>query len=251
MKLLESEAIILQVTDLQERDRIVSFVTPTLGQKRGVAQGARTKFSRFQGTLHSLAEVEITWAEKSGRDLVRVRDVALIKGAANVPADLERLLVGQYFAESIERFTVEDEPAELEYRLLRSCIGALRTEVPVETLMRYFEVWLLQINGIFSMDGICPVCGGPLRQGALLPDEADSLVCRNCALDASSVGKVYGADVLRFIASCATIKPANLGAVDVRLLRQVEDLTRTIRRRFLGSSLRSYEVMKRTLAEVG
>lgn len=251
MQIVESPAIVLQVTNLQERDRIVSFLTPERGLKRGVAQGARTKFSRFQGALHSLAEVEISWSEKPGRDLVRIRNASLTRGVANQPGGLEELLVGQYFAESVEKFTVEDEPAPLEFRLLRSCVEALRAGAPLSPLMRYFEVWLLQLCGIFSLYGECPVCGRALVDGAVLHPDADSLCCRSCRAEGSTVGRAYSSEALAFVRSCSRTKPIDLSPADPAVLAQVEDLAREIRRRFLGASLRSYKVMKRTLAEVG
>lgn len=250
MEVFESSALVLQVTNLQERDRIVTFLTPERGQKRGVAQGARTKFSRFQGTLHSLAEIDISWSEKAGRELARIRDASLIRGAANHPAGLEQLLVGEYLAESIGRFTVEDEAATLEYRLLRSCIEALRCQVAMGPLVRYFEVWLLQLGGIFSLIGECPGCSRSFEDGAVLPNDSDALFCRACSTRSSLVGRIYSADALAFVRSCANAKPCDLGVADTTVLRQVEELAREIRRRFLGNSLRSYEVMKRTLAEV-
>ena len=49
------------MTDLQDRDRIVTFLTPEYGLKRGVARGARRKYSRYAGQLQLLAKVELTW----------------------------------------------------------------------------------------------------------------------------------------------------------------------------------------------
>ena len=70
MGLHNAEALILEVTDLHDRDRIVTFLTREQGKRRGVAKGARTKHSRFGGQLQPLAKAEITWFEKEGRDLI-------------------------------------------------------------------------------------------------------------------------------------------------------------------------------------
>jgi len=51
MRILTAAALVLDVFDLHERDRIVAYLTAEHGQRRGVARGARTKFSRFAGQL--------------------------------------------------------------------------------------------------------------------------------------------------------------------------------------------------------
>src|ERR1700712_310114 len=51
MALQTAEALILDVTDLHDRDRIVTFLTREYGKKRGVARGARGKPRRFRGPL--------------------------------------------------------------------------------------------------------------------------------------------------------------------------------------------------------
>ena len=53
MQVRQADALILDVVDLHEKDRIVAFLTAEFGQKRGVARSARTKFSRFAGQLQS------------------------------------------------------------------------------------------------------------------------------------------------------------------------------------------------------
>ena len=45
MRLFTAEALILDVFDLHDRDRIVTFLTREQGKKKGVAQGAKTKHS--------------------------------------------------------------------------------------------------------------------------------------------------------------------------------------------------------------
>ena len=51
MSLTSAEAILLDVVDLHDRDRIVTFLTRERGKLRGVARGARRKYSRFAGQL--------------------------------------------------------------------------------------------------------------------------------------------------------------------------------------------------------
>ncbi|HXM70106.1 MAG TPA: DNA repair protein RecO, partial [Thermoanaerobaculia bacterium] len=109
MLLHTSEALLLDVRDLAERDRIVTFLTRERGKKSGVAQGARAPHSRFAGQLQPLAKVQITWFEKPGRDLVRISSVELVRPVHRLQADLEGILLGSYLADHMLEFAQEDE----------------------------------------------------------------------------------------------------------------------------------------------
>jgi hypothetical protein len=110
LRLLSDEAILLEVADLQERDRVVSFLTREHGRKRGAARGARQRYSRFAGQLQPLARVHVTWLERPDRDLVRVRGVELLRSPHRLQGDLEGILLGCYLAEHAGAFAPEDEP---------------------------------------------------------------------------------------------------------------------------------------------
>src|SRR6202046_1568083 len=79
MPLHESEAIILQSYPLGEADRLVSFLSRTMGRVRGVAAGARRTKSRFGSTLERLSHVRIWFFERPSRDLVRINQCELVE----------------------------------------------------------------------------------------------------------------------------------------------------------------------------
>ena len=85
MPLESAEALILSVSDLSDRDRIVVFVTREHGKKKGVAKGSRARHSRFAGQLQPLAKAAITWFEKDGAELMRLSSVELIRPAGKLP----------------------------------------------------------------------------------------------------------------------------------------------------------------------
>src|SRR3954452_14011668 len=101
MALLSAEALILDVTDLHDRDRIVTFLTREHGKKRGVAKGARVKHSRFGGQLQPLAKGVGTWFEKEVRALARLSTVQLVRTAHSIETDLEGILLGSYLADHL------------------------------------------------------------------------------------------------------------------------------------------------------
>lgn len=257
MRTFSGEALILDVFDLHETDRIVTFLTRERGKKKGVARGARRKYSRFAGELQPLARVKVRWFEKEGRDLVRIGDVDLLRPAHRFQEDLEGILLGGYLAEQTAEFVQEDEAAELPFRLLDSTVEALIAGVDRDLAARYFEAWVLRLSGIFPAPVECPLCERPFSEegsgdgsgrGAVLPAGEDALVCRECASGGS--GLRVGPEVIDFLLRVGRERLPDLAQrpPPPAVLRRAEELAREVRRRFLGRELRSYAVMQRSLA---
>jgi DNA repair protein RecO (recombination protein O) len=249
MHLREAEALLLDVVDLHDADRIVSFLTREHGHKRGVARGARRKHSRFAGQLQPLAKARVHWFEKDGRELVRISAVDLLRPAHRMQQDLEGLLVGGYLAGHALEFAQEDEPSEHLYRLLDSTIEALIHGVSRDLAARYFEIWVLRLQGIFPPPRDCPSCGREFGEdGAVLPSNGDALVCPECAGDGRGLLRVRS-ETLAFLRRCGRegLERLALRPPPEPVLRRVEELCGLLRRRFLHRELRSYEVLKQAL----
>jgi DNA repair protein RecO (recombination protein O) len=251
MGLHTSEAILLDVFDLHETDRIVTLLTRDAGKRRGVARNARRKYSRFAGQLQPLAKVRATWFEKEGRDLARISAVELLRPAQGLQGDLEGILLGSYLAEHMLEFAQENEAGDHLYRLLDSTLEALLAGADRSLAARYFEAWVLRLSGIFPPPHECPLCGGPFgAAGAALAAGEGSLVCRGCA--GAGRGWPVGAAALDFL---ARIGRESLGKMGRKLpppavLEEVEELCGRVRRFFLQRELNSYRVMRQTLLEV-
>lgn len=249
MRSHQAEAILLAVTDLQEADRVVVFLTRELGKKRGAARGAKRKFSRFAGELQPLAKVRVDWFEKEGRELVRINGVELVRSPKLLHSDLEGLLASAYIGESVATFAQEGEPAEKVYRLLDAVLAALEAGQDRALVVRYFESWLLRLAGVFPPPDHCPQCGEPLANGVALAPSGEALLCRRCAgenpgsLPVSSGALEFWRRIGReSLTTMAERPPAPA------ILAEVEEVAGRIRRHFLQGEIRSYQVLRRTLA---
>src|SRR5580765_5879427 len=116
MPLHASDAVILRTYPLGESDRIVVFLTRDRGKKRGVAKNARQSRRRFGGALEPMTCGRVTYRERERRDLVFLQDVATIRSP------------------------------------LASVVDAIADAVPIEPLARYFEYWLLRLQGVYQPD---------------------------------------------------------------------------------------------------
>lgn len=250
MGLQTAEALILDVRDLHDRDRIVTFLTREHGKRSGVAKGARVKHSRFGGQLQPLAKVQVTWFERDGRDLVRVSSVELIRAAQSLQSDLEGLLLGSYLADHLLEFAQEGEASDHLYRLLDSTLQALAGGVDRDLATRYFEAWVLRIAGVFPAPHVCPSCGRPFPpEGAMLPRSGETILCLDCG---GPSGFAVAPESLEFLCRIGReALPATAGRPPgPGVLRQVEAVCMQVRRAFLQRELRSYDVIQTTLARL-
>jgi DNA repair protein RecO (recombination protein O) len=167
--LYTADALILRTYKLGEADRIVVFLTRDRGKKRGVAKGARRARSRFLGALEPLTEARVAYFEKERRELVGlnfaepIRSPLAMAGSAEAGRGVhEGQALGYvgYFAELLDEWAQHDDADERLYRLGASTLGALAAGAPVEPLARYFEYWLLRLQGVY------PEARGTLSAGA-------------------------------------------------------------------------------------
>ena len=149
MPLHTTDALILRTYKLGESDRIVVFLTRDRGKKRGVAKNARQSRRRFGGALEPLTYGRVGYFERERRDLVRLDYVEQRRSPLSAP-DGEALGYAEYFAELIDEWAQESDPSETLYRLGVSMVEAMAKGVPIEPLARYFEYWLLRLQGVYE-----------------------------------------------------------------------------------------------------
>jgi DNA repair protein RecO (recombination protein O) len=149
MPLYTTDALILRTYKLGESDRIVVFLTRDRGKKRGVAKNARQSRRRFGGALEPLTAGRIQYTERERRDLVFLHFVEPSRSPLAV-ADAEAFGYVSYFAELIDEWAQEGDPNEPLFRLGCSMVEAMVAGVPVEPLARYFEYWLLRLQGVYQ-----------------------------------------------------------------------------------------------------
>ncbi|MFA5911547.1 MAG: DNA repair protein RecO [Vicinamibacterales bacterium] len=151
MPLYTAEALVLRTYKLGEADRIVVFLTRDRGKKRGVAPNAGKSRKRFGAALEPLTEVRVSYFEKERRELVGLNYAEPVRSPLSAPSP-EALGYSHYFAELIDEWAADADVDERLYRLGTSALEALVTGTPVEALARYFECWLLRLQGVYPED---------------------------------------------------------------------------------------------------
>lgn len=156
MPLFTTDALILRTYKLGESDRIVVFLTRDRGKKRGVAKNARQSRRRFGGALEPMTCGRVTYRERERHDLVFLEDVAPTRSPLQLASDAsgasDALGYVGYFAELIDECAPDNDPNETLYRLGASVVDALIGGIAIDPLARYFEYWLLRLQGVYEPD---------------------------------------------------------------------------------------------------
>jgi DNA repair protein RecO (recombination protein O) len=261
MPLYTADALVLRTYKLGEADRIVVFLTADRGKKRGVAKSARRPRSRFTGALEPLTHVRVAYFEKETRELVSLNYAEPVRSPLSAPG--EAVHYASYFAELIDEWAPADDPNETLYRLGASVVDAMALGTSPELLARYFEYWVLRLQGVYPPHLVCHLCGarftGPpsasaegsadLREmGAWLSPTDGVLTCADCAQGAGGrpSGTRLSPEALWFLALARQNGPRELAErmVTGRVLAELEALHRLLMARHLERELKSLRVLR-------
>jgi DNA repair protein RecO (recombination protein O) len=217
-----ADALILRTYKLGEADCIVVFLTRDRGKKRGVAKGARRQRSRFLGALEPMTEVRVAYFERERRELVGLNYAETVRsplsfvgppkgGPHDGQSAGEHIEYVAYFAELLDEWAQEADADDRLFRLGASMLDAFAAGAPADPLARYFEYWLLRLQGVY------PETRGSLSDGALA-----------------------------FLAASRTVPPHRLGevTVDRRVLWELEAVHRTMITMHLEKTLKSDRVLR-------
>jgi DNA repair protein RecO (recombination protein O) len=241
MPVYTSDALILRTYKLGEADRIVVFLTRDRGKKRGVAKGARRPRSRFTGALEPMTRAGVAYYEREHRDLVRLNYVDAMRSPLAATTGDALGHVG-YFAELIDEWAPESHADERLFRLGSAVTDALAAGAPVDALARYFEYWLMRLQGVYPPLA-CAACGGALGRGAVMPPREDVLVCRRCA---PGGGTTLSMAAMAFLAASGTVSPSRLAslALPAAPSRELETAHRRLLNMHLEKELKSARVLR-------
>jgi DNA repair protein RecO len=196
----------------------------------------------------------VAYYEREQRELVRLNYVEPSRspmsaaggpaGADDGDAVLGALGHAGYFAELIDEWAPEAHADERLYRLGSSMVDALAGGAPIERLARYFEYWLLRLQGVYPAIGACAGCGATLQEGAVMPPREHVFICRGCGPSGS--GTPVSAEAMRFLKASATVAPDALGALALAAAsaRQLETAHRRLINLHLEKELKSARVLR-------
>lgn len=208
MPLKEAEAFVLRSHPLGESDRILTFLTRSVGKLRGVAPGARRSRRRFGSNLELLSHVRLRYFERESTELVRVEEAELLESFYRLQEEPERGAVMACFAEVTDAFAQEGQEDEAFFRLLHAVLRALKGGLTLSWAARYFEIWTLKLHGVLPAIDACSGCGATLAErGGRYARREGGVVCPQCLREDRTGGVALPAIALAAAAAIVTRAP--------------------------------------------
>jgi DNA repair protein RecO (recombination protein O) len=189
MGLVETEGLILKSYSLAEADKIVVFLSQHQGLVRGVAKGAKRLKSKFGGSLEPFTVANITYFQKEERELVSISQIELVKSYFENAADPEFFQKFAYIAELLTEFAPPHDPNERLYRMVKICLEtAAANPQSLESVVLYFELWLLRLGGYLPDWSVCDNCRRTIGNAEKANLQLNfQLLCRHCSATRSTL----------------------------------------------------------------
>jgi DNA repair protein RecO (recombination protein O) len=136
-------ALVLHTREFRNTSLLVDLICPEYGRLRAVARGARRNGSRHRPLLQLFQPVLVTLRGRG--ELLTLTDVE----SAGQPLTLRgaHLFSGLYLNELVIRMLPMHQPCRMLFARYHETLLELAGEQPVEPLLRYFEMDLLDETG--------------------------------------------------------------------------------------------------------
>ena len=182
MAVFETEALILRSYNLAEADKIVVCLSRSAGLIRGVAKGCRKLKNRFGAALEPFTLINLTYYEKENRELVSFSQVEILKSRFNLSSNASILTGFAYMGDLIIDFSPPHQANDNLFRMALACFeAASETPEDLEAVLRYFELWLLKLEGFLPDLRVCANCQKAFGEEMIYLGPDLSLRCSQCS----------------------------------------------------------------------
>jgi len=209
---LTIQAIVLRVTDYNDRDALLTVLSRSHGKLTVKARGLRRKNSPLIAPCQLLAYGEFTLFEYKGQFTINeAHSLELFQGLRR---DLPKLSLGTYFAQVADVLSQEDMPNPELQSLLLNCLFALsKLQEPEWKIKAVFELRAASLAGYMPDLFGCHVCGSQT------PDKFDIseglLECTRCRNLGGSIRMPVTPGVLEAMRYICLCEPKKLLAFQI------------------------------------
>ena len=221
---LTIQAIVLRVTDYNDRDALLTVLSRNHGKLTIKARGLRRKNSPLIAPCQLLAFAKFTLFEYKGQ--YTINEAHSLELFTALRRDLTKLSLGTYFAQVCDVVSLEDLPnPELQSLLLNSLYGLSKLDLPETFVKSVFEMRAACLAGYTPDLFGCHICGSQN------PDRFDlsagQLSCRGCASGEHGIRMPVTSGMLEAMRYVCLCDPKRLFSFQIgeQTLEQLSSLT--------------------------
>ena len=199
---LTTPGLVLRVTDYNDRDALLTLLTPEYGRLTVKARGLRRKNSPLAAPCQLLTFGEFTLFEYRGQ--YTVNEAHAKELFSPLRRDLGKLSLGTYFAQVAEVVSQEDLPSPELLSLVLNCLyGLSKLEQPEKKVKSVFELRIACLAGYQPDLYGCHSCGSQTPE--LFDISEGVLECGRCRSASDGIRLPIDPGILeamRFICLC-------------------------------------------------
>ena len=176
-----SAAIVLEVMDYGESDKIVTCYTLAAGKLKGIAKGAKRSRKRFVNKLELFSRLELYYVGKA-HHLARIEQADLRDSFPNLRFDFRRYNAACLLCELVLHWTRENDADPELFQLLHWGLKSLNQGEELAKTIIYFHLQLLTLLGYRPQLGGCLRCGQLSREAGPFSFNLSQggIICRHC-----------------------------------------------------------------------
>lgn len=155
---MNTDALVLRVTDTGESDRLVTLLTSEYGVLRAFANRAKKINSKMHGATQSLCYAD--FSVYKSRDSYIIDDAVAKEVFFGLRDNIEKLALAQYFCALAAELAPEMEPARDFLRVILNSLHLLETQRRTNDFLKAVtELKFMALAGFMPDLTVCPHCG--------------------------------------------------------------------------------------------
>lgn len=182
MSLQQTLAVVLQVMDHGDADKIVTCYSENLGKLSGIAKGAKRSKKRFVNKLELFSLLDLSYSESRTSSLMRIDQADLVSAYPTLRSDYNRYTAAALICEQMLQWTREHDADPGLFTLLCWALTNLEQGQPAFATVILFEIRMLDLLGYKPDLSGCLRCGHltPARRPYFFSTSRSGLICKAC-----------------------------------------------------------------------
>lgn len=176
---MNTDALVLKVTDTGESDRLVTLLTSEYGVLRAFANRAKKINSKMHGATQSLCYAD--FSVYKNRDCYIIDDARAKEVFFGLRNDIEKLALAQYFCALAAELAPEAEPAKDFLRVILNSLHLLEKQRRTNDFLKAVtELKFMSLAGFMPNLSVCSRCEEEPEKEIYFNVEQGCVYCARC-----------------------------------------------------------------------
>ena len=173
---IKTDGIIIKKQPFQEYDEIINVLSPDLGKIKIISKGIKKINNAAAGKLEVFSETSLIL--HSGRNFYTCVEAEILNSHSKVMTELDSIMCGIYFMETVDKLIPYSEPDRDMYRILKRIIESIEKGERFR-LIPSGVYFLLKQAGMNPAADCCCICSEE-KNLVCFDVRSGGLVCSKC-----------------------------------------------------------------------